>query len=510
MNSLVVASCVVLALLQMTSHAWKFSPSLIRQNKILTAGINMPLFLSAKDANEIFDDDITNGGKAKKTPHSKGRPAKAKNVQVVVSAENNIKQTATDNMPANTEKSPMHVESSVHEVFDKNPLPLSAEGRAWFPVTLLDTIDDKLPKQVELLGTKYVVWRNQANKYNRTASFGWNVMLDQCAHRLVPLSEGRVDPKTNCLECPYHGWQFESQTGKCAFIPQATRSSVNNNMNLVTPSINDRSMVSSFPVHLTPNILWAYLPMKESNKTVPELPEVMLPSLLTAKSFFSREVPYSFDVALENFMDPAHVPFAHHKLSNHRKQGAPLSIKLATNVQENEKELSFQYERDISPKFTLKALYSFYTPCYYQIRLFPSRTQQPTKQPQKDKSKQHPTKEHLISTENYRNVLSLLVVPMAPGRSRVFVVLPRAVGIASKFLPKWFQHRFWMRFFDSDIWLHDQEKVLRSPASSFDVQVNMNSSNVQNAPEKILDKFTLMTSADKGVIAWRQWWRKHM
>ena len=25
---------------------------------------------------------------------------------------------------------------------------------------------------------------------------------------LAPLSQGRVDGATGCLECPYHGWQF--------------------------------------------------------------------------------------------------------------------------------------------------------------------------------------------------------------------------------------------------------------------------------------------------------------
>ena len=27
------------------------------------------------------------------------------------------------------------------------------------------------------------------------------VMLDACAHRLAPLSEGRIEPKTGCLQC---------------------------------------------------------------------------------------------------------------------------------------------------------------------------------------------------------------------------------------------------------------------------------------------------------------------
>jgi hypothetical protein len=29
-------------------------------------------------------------------------------------------------------------------------------------------------------------------------------------------------------------------------------------------------------------------------------------------TYYSRDLPYSFDFLLENFMDPAHIPIAHH------------------------------------------------------------------------------------------------------------------------------------------------------------------------------------------------------
>lgn len=32
--------------------------------------------------------------------------------------------------------------------------------------------------------------------------------------RAAPLSQGRVDTRTGCLQCAYHGWQFGSD-GKC-------------------------------------------------------------------------------------------------------------------------------------------------------------------------------------------------------------------------------------------------------------------------------------------------------
>ena len=38
-----------------------------------------------------------------------------------------------------------------------------------------------------------------------------------CPHQGGPLDEGGLDG--NLVMCPWHGWQFDVQTGKCAFNP---------------------------------------------------------------------------------------------------------------------------------------------------------------------------------------------------------------------------------------------------------------------------------------------------
>ena len=63
-----------------------------------------------------------------------------------------------------------------------------------------------VPAHVELVGLKLVVWRSGTT---------WSVMRDVCPHRLAPLSMGRVDKSTGCIECPYHGWQFAAD-GACS------------------------------------------------------------------------------------------------------------------------------------------------------------------------------------------------------------------------------------------------------------------------------------------------------
>jgi phenylpropionate dioxygenase-like ring-hydroxylating dioxygenase large terminal subunit len=43
-------------------------------------------------------------------------------------------------------------------------------------------------------------------------------LLDQCPHRGLPLSTGRVD-SSGALECRFHGWTFDGRTGRCLLAP---------------------------------------------------------------------------------------------------------------------------------------------------------------------------------------------------------------------------------------------------------------------------------------------------
>ncbi|MEQ8960663.1 MAG: Rieske 2Fe-2S domain-containing protein, partial [Coleofasciculus sp. C2-GNP5-27] len=83
----------------------------------------------------------------------------------------------------------------------------------WYPLSPVEDLDPKQPTPVTLLGLRLVIWKPPSSPTYR-------VFLDQCPHRLAPLSEGRVDEKTGNLVCSYHGWQFNSQ-GICTHIPQA-------------------------------------------------------------------------------------------------------------------------------------------------------------------------------------------------------------------------------------------------------------------------------------------------
>jgi phenylpropionate dioxygenase-like ring-hydroxylating dioxygenase large terminal subunit len=63
------------------------------------------------------------------------------------------------------------------------------------------------PIQASFEGRRFALFRNEG---------GVSALHDQCPHRLVELSKGRVIKDT--IECPYHGWRFDRE-GNCVEIP---------------------------------------------------------------------------------------------------------------------------------------------------------------------------------------------------------------------------------------------------------------------------------------------------
>ena len=73
---------------------------------------------------------------------------------------------------------------------------------AWLPFIVISSNDDEFPLELTVAGSTYVVWRNPLDRDN-AENKGYSIMLDKCPHRFAPLSQGRVDTITGCIECPY-------------------------------------------------------------------------------------------------------------------------------------------------------------------------------------------------------------------------------------------------------------------------------------------------------------------
>ncbi|MFS6827682.1 Rieske 2Fe-2S domain-containing protein [Cyanobium sp. ATX-6F1] len=90
--------------------------------------------------------------------------------------------------------------------------------RSWYPVAFSKDLEPDRPTAFTLLGDDLVLWFDRQASPEAPAG-QWRAFADVCPHRLVPLSQGRLNDRGE-LECPYHGWSFNGQ-GHCTAIPQA-------------------------------------------------------------------------------------------------------------------------------------------------------------------------------------------------------------------------------------------------------------------------------------------------
>lgn len=370
----------------------------------------------------------------------------------------------------------------------KDPLANDSHS-AWVPFAIIDDLDDLYASPIEVLGEKFVIWRSPRVSKNQ----GWSIGKDLCPHRLAPLSEGRVDKATGCLECRYHGWQFD-ESGKCVRIPKADTDSLNAILKQTETSANrDRfkhHSMKTYPVHIMGGILWGYLPIAGLKFTIDKLPEDILP-LISHKidewEVFSRELPYSFDIAMENFMDPSHIPFAHHALLGNREDGSPIPTQIMTTLA-NESCVQVKFkDRFLGKERT--GLSNFISPFYFYFEVL--------------------EEEASLETPSQKMRLMILVCPVLPGRTRVFIFFPKAQSKRPKIL----QHYITMRFLDSDMWIMEAERALRSPASSFDsadATVGSEDRLLTGLVPRGAPNYVVPFESDKGPMAWRKWWRNNM
>lgn len=83
----------------------------------------------------------------------------------------------------------------------------------------------RVPIEVPILGHNAVVWRTKENQIA--------LQSNVCPHRGAKLSMGKVSEDRRCIECPYHGWQFDNK-GKLVDIPSCDAPGVMDNVSIDT------------------------------------------------------------------------------------------------------------------------------------------------------------------------------------------------------------------------------------------------------------------------------------
>ena len=320
----------------------------------------------------------------------------------------------------------------------------------WYPLSPVEDLELNCPNPVMLLGLRLVIWKGIDSR-------DYSVFLDKCPHRLAPLSEGRIEPKTGNLMCSYHGWEF-NQEGICTRIPQA------DNPQIVTKN-QKNFCVEVFPVQIANDLLWVWAD-SQSPELARQTPLPLSPQIDATKGFvwtsYVRDLEYDWQTLVENVTDPSHVPFAHHGVQGNREKAHPIDL----NITKSTPNL---IEAEVQGNF--KTTITFEPPC----RL-----------------------EYTISFGEQGQQMGLIVycIPTAPGRSRL--VAQNTRNFAQKLqqlTPRWWDHLNNRNLvIDGDmILLHQQERFLQE----------------QLTQESWQTAYKLPTSADRLVIAFRKWFDQY-
>ncbi|MGH7254923.1 MAG: Rieske 2Fe-2S domain-containing protein [Nitrospirales bacterium] len=150
------------------------------------------------------------------------------------------------------------------------------------------------PTGVTLLNQPIVLLRDQSRVVH--------ALEDRCTHRGVPLSEGWQEGDS--IRCRYHGWRY-SLSGTCVEIP-----ALGNGDRPKLPCVR------SYPVQEQDGWVWIY--MGAARRPLPSAPAprfpVPSPNGRVSTLRMSLSVKARMEFAVDNFIDPAHVPFVHHGL----------------------------------------------------------------------------------------------------------------------------------------------------------------------------------------------------
>ncbi|MEM9706206.1 MAG: aromatic ring-hydroxylating dioxygenase subunit alpha [Pseudomonadota bacterium] len=126
-------------------------------------------------------------------------------------------------------------------------------------------------------------------------------LRDVCPHRAAPLSQGRIVETTTTraveVECPYHGWRFGVEDGRCTAAPALSERAGIDTTKIATPR---------YHIHHANGLLWVCL--DEPGAPPPDigLHTDRRPDLVT---IVDANGPY--DEAVIGLIDPAHTPYVH-------------------------------------------------------------------------------------------------------------------------------------------------------------------------------------------------------
>lgn len=324
-------------------------------------------------------------------------------------------------------------------------------SQAWYPVFYLRDLDRDKPQAFTLLDINLVLW------WDRQAQ-QWRAFEDKCPHRLVPLSEGRID-QDGLLECPYHGWAFAG-SGQCERIPQQADGE--------KAETSKRACVRSFATAERQGMLFVFPGNQENALQIPVPVIGPMEEETEGWTLFDtfRDLPYDAITLLENVLDPSHLPYTHHKSVGNRSNAAPMELEIIESSKYGFRGHWAEGPRrgKLGPQDTI-----FIAPNLMW---------------------------HDLTSKQFGRTLTVVyATPIRKGECRLFARFPfqfssKFPALAISLTPRWYSHLGQNAILEDDqIFLHWQERYL----------------TMSGADDNISKAFYLPTKADRFVFEFRQW-----
>jgi phenylpropionate dioxygenase-like ring-hydroxylating dioxygenase large terminal subunit len=160
-------------------------------------------------------------------------------------------------------------------------------ANVWTIIGQASALSNAKPIGLSVAGERIVLFRDAAQKAV--------ALLDQCPHRGVALSLGRVERGE--IECPFHGWRFNGAGANCAtpFNPDAKRQYLH---------------AQPLPLREDHGLLWLYTGFEP--EVEPDFPETfsIKNTLICAQETVWRA---HWTRVMENMLDMPHLPFVHRR-----------------------------------------------------------------------------------------------------------------------------------------------------------------------------------------------------
>lgn len=218
---------------------------------------------------------------------------------------------------------------------------------AWYIAATSQDVGKSKPLGKTVAGVPLVLFRDADGQVG--------VLFDRCPHRNVQLSRGKM--RSGCLQCPYHGWEFNAQ-GDCVKIPSLTSED----------KIPKQAHAHKIPLKEQQGFIWVWVGDKEPQGQPFDLPYENKPGWGTGR--LQGYFPNSIDNVIENFVDCPHTGYVHGGLFR-----SPASYTTETELEAVEDGVIINIQEDNSSGLLGKVLVGSSEMTHQDRFIFPSIVQ---------------------------------------------------------------------------------------------------------------------------------------